>query len=94
MQETKESTNYCAGGGNVCDVLRYLCDASYAVLPKDVAHQLGELKKNFLGGVRWVIEKDIEWIDARIAGGDRLREEWRGGAHSSTTKEGAAGSGI
>ncbi len=94
MQETKESTNYCAGGGNVCDVLRYLCDASYAVLPKDVAHQLGELKKNFLGGVRWVIEKDIEWIDARIAGGDRLREEWRRRGAHSTTEEGAAGSGI
>ena len=88
MQETKESTNYCAGGGNVCDVLRYLCDASYAVLPKDVAHQLGELKKNFLGGVRWVIEKDIEWIDARIAGGDRLREEWRRGTGEAASTPG------
>jgi hypothetical protein len=93
MQETKESNNYCAGG-NVCDALRYLCDASYAVLPKDVAHQLGELKKNFLSGVRWVIEKDIEWIDARIAGGDRLREEWQRSRQGSTTGEGAAGSGI
>lgn len=92
MQETKESTS-CAGN-SVCDALRFLCDASYAVLPKDVAHQLGELKKNFLSGVRWVIEKDIQWIDARIAGGDRLREEWRRSRTGSNTEEGAAGSGI
>jgi hypothetical protein len=93
MQETKEGA-YCAGQ-TVCDALRFICDASYAVLPKDVAHQLGELKKNFLGGVRWVIEKDIEWIDARVAGGDRLREEWRQRSPSQATadKE-AAGSGI
>lgn len=91
MQETKESA-YCAGS-SVCDALRYICDASYAVLPKDVAHQLGELKKNFLSGVRWVIEKDIEWVDARVAGGDRLREEWRRGAHTTATDE-APGGGI
>jgi hypothetical protein len=93
MQETKDGA-YCAGQ-NMCDALRFICDASYAVLPKDVAHQLAELKKNFLGGVRWVIEKDIEWIDARVAGGDRLREEWRqrGASPSSPEKE-AAGSGI
>jgi hypothetical protein len=93
MQETKEST-YCAGN-TVCDALRYLCDASYAVLPKDVAHQLGEFKKNLLSGMRRVIEKDIEWVDARVAGGDRLREEWRRRASASTGSEGsAAGSGI
>ena len=95
MQETKESTS-CAGN-TIGDTLRFLCEASYAVLPEDVAHQLGELKKNFLGGVRWVIEKDIQWIDECVKGGDRLREEWRrksAGAHRSTTGEGAAGSGI
>lgn len=95
MQETKETTS--SAGNNLCDAMRFLCEASYAVLPRDVAHQLGELKKNFLGGVRWVIEKDIEWIDECVAGGDRLREEWRrrsSGAHTSTTGEGAAGSGI
>jgi hypothetical protein len=90
MQETKESA--CCSGQTVCAALRYLCDASYAVLPEDVAHQLGELKKNFLSGVRWVIEKDIEWIDARVAGGDRLREEWRRGARPADKE--TAGSGI
>jgi hypothetical protein len=74
----------------VCDALRYLGDASYAVLPKDVAHQLGELKKNFLGGVRWLIEKEIKWVDDRVAGGDRLREEWQCSAHASED----VGSGI
>jgi hypothetical protein len=93
MYESKESTR-CAGN-TVCDALRYICDASYAVLPEDVAHQLGEFKKNLLSGMRRVIEKDIEWIDARVAGGDRLREEWRRGASSSTSSEGTtAGSGI
>lgn len=75
MTETKDSVN-CAANA-VCDALRYLGDASYAILPSDLAHQLGELKKTFLTNVRSLIDKDIEWIDARVAGGDRLREEWK-----------------
>ena len=59
------------------DALRYLGDASYAILPKDVAHNLGDLKKSFLSTIRTLIDKDIEWVDARVAGGDRVREEWR-----------------
>ena len=90
MQDEKDST-YCTGDA-VCDALRYLGDASYAVLPKDVAHQLGELKKNFWGGVRWLVDRRIEWIDARVAGGDRLREEWQRGARSRTAE--TSGSGI
>ncbi len=91
MQETNETkdASYCTGNP-VCEVLRYLGDASYAVLPRDVAHELGELKKNFLGGVRWLLEKEIKWIDARVAGGDRLREEWRRGTRASED----VGSGI
>lgn len=77
MQDTKDSP-YCTGNA-VCDALRYIGDASYAVLPKDVAHQLGEMKKNFWSGVRWLVDKEIRWIDARVEGGDRLREEWRQG---------------
>ena len=59
------------------DALRYLGDASYAILPKDVAHNLGDLKKSFLSTIRTLIDKDIEWVDARVAGGDRVREEWQ-----------------
>ena len=75
MPETT-NPNYQTGDA-VCDTLRFLCDASYAVLPRDVAHQVAELQKNFWGGVRWLAEKRVEWIEARVAGGDRLREEWR-----------------
>jgi hypothetical protein len=91
MQETQETKDdsYCASNP-VCDALRYLGDASYAVLPQDMAHQLGELKKNFLGGVRWLIEKEIKWVDERVAGGDRLREEWRRGTRAGED----VGSGI
>jgi hypothetical protein len=59
------------------DALRYLGDASYAILPKEVAHNLGDLKKSFLGTIRTLIDKDIEWVEARVAGGDRVREEWQ-----------------
>ncbi len=61
----------------VYDALRYIGDASYAILPSDVAHELGDFKKKFLSNVCSLIEKDIEWIDARVEGGDRLREEWK-----------------
>ena len=77
------------GTGNpLCDTVRFLCDASYAVLPEDVAHRVGEMKKNMLGCVRWMVDKKIEWIDARVAGGDRLREEWRRGSSPGATTEG------
>lgn len=76
MEETKEPA-----GTNVVnelfDAIRYIGDVSYAVLPKDIAHNLGDLKKSFLNNVRTLIDKDIEWVDARVAGGDRVREEWQ-----------------
>lgn len=81
MQETTESQSQAECGANVlnelCDAVRYLGDVSYAILPKDVAHNLADLKKQFLTTVRSLIDKDIEWVDARVAGGDRVREEWR-----------------
>ncbi len=61
----------------LCDAVRYLGDVSYAILPKDVAHNLGDLKKSFLTTIRTLIDKDIEWVDARVQGGDRVREEWQ-----------------
>ena len=79
MQETTESANNRESNilNELCDALRYLGDASYAILPKDVAHNLGDLKKSFLSTIRSLIDKDIEWVDARVSGGDRLREEWQ-----------------
>jgi hypothetical protein len=75
MAETNE-TRYHSGDA-LCDALRFLCDASYAVLPRDVAHKLGEFEKNFWGGVGWLADKKINWIDEALRGGDRLREEWQ-----------------
>ena len=63
-------------GNPVCDALRFLADASFAVLPRDAAHKLGELEKNFWGGVRWFADKNVGWIDESLAAADRLRAEW------------------
>jgi hypothetical protein len=76
MQETTESGPEKDLYGELCDAVRYIGDVSYAILPKDVAHNLGDLKKSFLKSIRTLIDKDIEWVDARVAGGDRVREEW------------------
>ena len=75
MSETTGS-RYSTGNA-VCDVLRYVNDAAYAILPQDIAHKLGELEKNFWSGVGHFVGKELQWIDERIAGSDRLREEWR-----------------
>lgn len=64
-------------GNPVCDALRFLCDAKYAVLPRDVAERLGEFEKNIFGGLRWFAEKNIEWIDESLLAAERLRAEWR-----------------
>ena len=81
MQEKTESQSQTECGNNVvnelCDAVRYIGDVSYAILPRDVAHNLGDLKKSFLTTIRSLIDKDIEWVDARVAGGDRVRAEWQ-----------------
>jgi hypothetical protein len=70
------SSRYSTGNA-VCDALRYINDAAYAVLPQDVAHKLGELEKNFWSGLGHFVGKELQWIDERVAGSDRLRHEWR-----------------
>ena len=80
MQETTESQSQseCSNVINeLCDAVRYIGDVSYAILPRDIAHNLADLKKSFLTSIRTLIDKDIEWVDARVAGGDRVREEWQ-----------------
>ena len=71
-------------GNPVCDALRFLCDASFAVLPRDAAHKLGEFEKNFWGGVRWFADKNVSWVDESLAAGDRLREEWNNRRRGTT----------
>lgn len=78
--ETQSETQTGSENGvinELCDALRYLGDASYAILPEDLAHNLGDVKKSFLSTIRSLIDKDIEWVEARVAGGDRLRQEWQ-----------------
>jgi hypothetical protein len=74
-QEVKEVA--CNAANAICDVLRYFGDMSYAVLPREIAHDLGDLNKKFWSGVRCVVDKEIDWIDERVAGGDKMREEWQ-----------------
>jgi hypothetical protein len=82
-------------GDSLKDIWRFFCDASFAIFPRDVAHQLGEFEKNVWGGVRCFAEKNLEWIDEALDGGDRLREEWQRrrdtSASSSTTGTTATG---
>lgn len=75
MEEARESAQ-CAVN-EVCDALKYLGDASYAVLPRDIAHGLGDFKKAVLSNLRSLIDWEIDWVEERVVGGDRLREEWQ-----------------
>jgi len=75
MEQTQDPLRNAAGA--VCDGLRQIGDFSYAILPKEVAHALGDLKKAVLSELRGLVDWEIEWIDERVAGGDKLREEWR-----------------
>ena len=75
MEHTNESRYHT--GDTLGDALRFLSDASYAILPRDVAYRVAEFEKNILGGVRWITDKKIGWIDDALKGSDRLREEWQ-----------------
>src|SRR6478736_6384587 len=93
MQETAESQSQSEFASDILnelgDALRYIGDVSYAILPREVAHNLGDLKKSFLTTIRSLIDKDIEWVEARVAGGDRVREEWQE-RYNRAKSEGAA----
>lgn len=74
-------------GNPVCDTLRFVCDASFAVLPRDAAQKLGEFEKNLWGGIRWFADKNMGWVDESLAAADRLREEWNRRRTAKTTTE-------
>jgi hypothetical protein len=88
MEDTRDPIRKVAEA--VCDGLRQIGDFSYAILPKDIAHSLGDLKKAFLGQVRSAVDMEIDWINDRVAGGDKLREEWREKCSQSTTENPAS----
>jgi hypothetical protein len=91
MPDMNESSNSAVNA--IKEGLRYLGDASYAILPEDIAHRLAELKKSFWGGVKCLVDKELEWIDERVKGGDQLREEWQKRRAEQEAKE-PAGEGI
>ena len=75
MDNTNQTSNRSCD--SVCAALRLLCDASYAILPREVAHRLGDFQKNCWGAIGWFADKNIDWIEQAVAGGDQLREEWQ-----------------
>jgi hypothetical protein len=85
MKEGRDCVN------DVCtairDGLRQIGDFSYAIMPKDVAHAVGDLKKAFLTQVREALDCEIGWIDERVAGGDKMREEWREKCRQQTASD-------
>ena len=85
MQEARNCVNDVAEA--VCDGLRQIGDFSYAIMPRDLAHALGDVKKAVLSTVRKAVDWEIEWIDDRVAGGDKLRDEWREKCQRSAADE-------
>jgi hypothetical protein len=75
MDDARRRINNAAEA--VCEGLKDIGDISYAIFPKDVAHALGNIKTAFLSELRKVIDWEIGWTEARVEGGDRLRDEWR-----------------
>lgn len=89
MQEARRCVNDVADA--VCDGLRQIGDFSYAIMPRDLAHALGDVKKAMLSTIRSAVDWEIEWIDDRVAGGDKLRDEWREKCRRTTADEPQAG---
>lgn len=85
MQEGRDCVNDVAHA--ICDGFRQIGDFSYAIMPRDVAHAVGDLKKALLTEIRHCVDWEIGWIDERVAGGDRLREEWREKCRQQTTTD-------
>jgi hypothetical protein len=75
MQEARSCANDVVDA--VCDAFRQIGDVSFAIFPKDVAHALGDLQKAVLSTARRCVDWEIQWTEDRVAGGDRLRDEWR-----------------
>ncbi len=75
MKEGRDCVNDVCGA--VMDGVRKIDEFSYAILPKEVAHAVADLNKSLLNQFRELIDWKIRWNDEVLAGGDRLREEWR-----------------
>jgi hypothetical protein len=83
MQEGRNAV--CDVTDAVCDGLRQIGDFSYAILPKDLAHACGEFNKAVLAQIRRLVDWESNWIDDRVAGGDRMRDEWKEKCNQTST---------
>lgn len=92
MQEGRNCVNDVAGA--VCDGLRQIGDFTYAIMPRDLAHAVGDLKKAVLTQIRSAVDWEIGWIDDRVAGGDRMREEWREKCRQQSTTDTTTSPGV
>ena len=92
MQEARDSV--CDAANAIGDAFRQIGDFSYAILPRDLAHALGDFKKAVLSQVRSCVDWDIQWIDERVAGGDKLREEWREKCQRQTSADTTSAPGV
>jgi len=75
----------------VCEGFRQIGDCSYAILPRDIAHKLADFKKSVLTELTNAFQWQKEWIDNRVAGGDKLREEWRARCQRHTSADSTSG---
>lgn len=75
----------------VWDGLRQIGDFSYAILPRDIAHACGDFNKALLNQIRCLVDWEIRWTDDRVAGGDRMREEWRQKCQQQTSTDTTTG---
>jgi hypothetical protein len=85
MQEARNCASDVANA--ICDGLRQIGDFSYAILPRDLAHAVGDLNKALLSTVRSAVDWEIDWINDRVAGGDKMRDEWREKCRRATTAD-------
>lgn len=75
MQEGRDCINDVADA--LRDGVRKIDEFCYAIMPKDIAHAVSDLNKALLTQVRDFVDWKIQWNEDRLAGGDRMREEWR-----------------
>ena len=85
MDDVRRRINNAAEA--VCDGLKDIGDFSYAIFPKDIAHALGNIRTTFLSELRRVIDWEIEWTEARVEGGDRMRDDWRDKCRSNVADD-------
>lgn len=83
MEQCEERLHDAADA--VCDAFNQIGDFSYAIMPRELAHAVGDLKKAVLSSLRGAIDWEIGWIDARVSGGDKIRSEWQEKCRSRET---------